>query len=571
MKNKCRNFFFRAVIILSFFFLAPQKINSQENSASNPASYPSSEVTTQVPQEVTTQTPPAQEEEAPAQEPTAPETPQETTWQKDSPPATEKELAEVLNNFNFAELFNHIIGNRYSSHGCVHLSPTSIYILYSTLPVGTTLVIQPYNVVFDEKGLANVPYLETLAKNEGDLKKLKDKFKNPKDIRIEALPRSEKWILYFKDKPLAQFDISTGPSESYFMFLGKDEAGNYQYDELEAGPTSPGSYQIVYLTDYLYAPSYRDTTIIPQGALIKKIDGKWFFEKDKKWYACPVPVADDLERLIKNEDTDYYYYDIVYDQVKTFFECRWSSHDFGKYVIGWRSPTDVLSDEVAHTNGILVKEQIDLAKDLSLLIFDALNVDDDFDLLISRHPNFSLYKNYAEFLKTPDRFRANEELVLYKLYTGWLIFPEEEKLVEPGIFAAFSLLQTLDKEKWTLTESENFELIKIGAAQKQDEKYIYDLKKIRGILAYVKKNKTGVEKFAFWFNYLKENWPRFAPLKEIFIRYLKTKPEMSDKLKQNVIFQLIRARADFKTLTPLLIQDITQKETEKSNSDKIYE
>ena len=453
----------------------------------------------------------------------------------------------------------------------MHLSPTSIYILYSILPVKATLIIQPYHVVIDEGALENVPYLESLVKNDDDLKRLKEKLKNSQAVRIEAIPRSEKWILYFKNKPLAQFDISTGPSEPYFMFLGKDETGNYQYDELEAGPTTPGTYQIAYFTDYFYAPSYRDTTIIPQGALIKKIEDKWMFEKDKKCASCPKPVADDLERLAKKESYDYYYYDIVHNNDNSFFECRWSAHDFGKLVVGWAWPSGTISNEVAHTNGLLIKEQFDLIKDLSVLLVDSLNVDDDFDLLTSRHANFSMYKNYAEFLKTPDRFRANEELVLYKLYSGWLIFPEEQKITEPGIFAAFKLLQNLYREKWSLTEEENQELIKIGAARKEGEKYIYEMAKIRGILAYIKKNKTGVEKFAFWYNYLKDNWENLSPIRGIFIRYFQNKPEIEARLQQNIIFQLIRCRTDFKIITADFIKEIIKEEKAKLDSNLIYE
>jgi hypothetical protein len=301
------------------------------------------------------------------------------------------------------------------------------------------------------------------------------------------------------------------------------------------------------------------------------MEDKWYFEKDKKWFLCPQPVGADLDRLAKKEPYDYYYNDIIHDDKNFFFECHWSAHDFGKYVIGWTYPSGTMSNEVAHSNGLLIKEQLDLVKDLSGIITDSLAMDDDFDLLVSRHTNFSMYKNYADFLKAPDRFRANEELVLYKLYSGWLIFPEEQKLIDPGVLAGLKLLQNFDKEKWLLSEEENQALISIGAATKENDKITYNLARLRGIMAYVKKNKTGVEKFSFWYNYLKEIWPDMSPVRDICKRYFLGKPEINEKLQQKIIFQLIRSRNNFKVLTPELIKETIKKEAEKLNSGLIYE
>lgn len=486
--------------------------------------------------------------------------------------APDEAMVSLLNGYNFANLFSEILGNRYVSHGCFHLSPACIYILYNILPKGCVIKTEPYNIAYDKSRLTDVPYLVSLVSSEDDLAKLKKKLANARDVSIVALPASDKWLLYYKKELFAQFDISAGPAQPVLNYLGRNDDGRPEYDDLTASPTRSGTYRISYFGDYFFAPDYRDTTIIPQGAYIRSVGGAWKFEKNNKLWDCPTVVQEDLDKVSAQKPYNYYYYDIVRDSSGRLVECKWSAHDFGKYVIGWVDESKVMANEVAHTNGVLIKEQLDLVKDLAnLLVLSAKFKEEDFDTLIFRNQRFATFQRYAAFLEAPDRFKSNPDLVLYKLSRNWLIYPDEESMIDPGIKTALKVLDIYEAGNFDLSPVENNSLINIGACDYLNDQFVYNIKRINGIRYYLKKYRVAVDKFAYWYDTLKANWDSFLPLAEVAGTYFQVRGIDNSELQQKILYQLIVRRTNFQKIDAAALLAVEKEELEKIASGLTYE
>ncbi|KPJ66885.1 hypothetical protein AMJ44_07745, partial [candidate division WOR-1 bacterium DG_54_3] len=71
------------------------------------------------------------------------------------------ESLKTINSFSWAKWFDQTLGFIYDSHGCLHFSPSDVFLLYKTIPAGIPLKIKKYQLKKNEPPfpIEKVPYL----------------------------------------------------------------------------------------------------------------------------------------------------------------------------------------------------------------------------------------------------------------------------------------------------------------------------------------------------------------------------------------------------------------------------
>src|SRR4030042_1967535 len=68
------------------------------------------------------------------------------------------EAVDYLNSMNWAKLFEDHLGDLYNSHGCLHFTPSNIYLLTKTIAPGTPLTIKGYGETELPPAYQKAPY-----------------------------------------------------------------------------------------------------------------------------------------------------------------------------------------------------------------------------------------------------------------------------------------------------------------------------------------------------------------------------------------------------------------------------
>ena len=89
------------------------------------------------------------------------------------------ESLDLINGRHWAKYLDDLLGYPYDSHGCLHFTPSDIYILYQTLPDGIPLTIKKYKLGRNEPpfNVDKIPYLIDMTKTVEALDRHRATFK----------------------------------------------------------------------------------------------------------------------------------------------------------------------------------------------------------------------------------------------------------------------------------------------------------------------------------------------------------------------------------------------------------
>lgn len=425
---------------------------------------------------------------------------------------------------NWGNLVEELLVDKLYSHGCLHVSPQIVRILYDIVPPGTEVEIKEYGENPPE-GSAKIPHLLSCVVSAGSLAQAQKAFARPGNLKLTAYPGPGLLILSYKGQPYAWAGFRPGFPQTSQMYMGHAN-GQPVFDKYYLTRTVPGLYWMSYYTDYLQASYYPLTTSLPYGARLLRAKSGWVYRTKDQERAVPREIEQDLNRPA--EERQFEYFEEKKDQNGQLTSVRWGNHDYGVYVLGFSDANGVLNQDLIYAPGLLINIQRKIVHDLVSLITSAsadlvklaqVLPDRRRDLLFYNYANNPTASQYIR--KTQ---KEKEYYAYYKLYRGLSLDGAERKLVLPLFFAA---LTYLNKGPGYLTKEETKSLVDLGAAVRQDDKVIYDEKKIRGIYYNLAEIGNQVETGARRWAALKQNWPiLLAYRRQVQERYGKDDPKL---------------------------------------------
>jgi len=433
---------------------------------------------------------------------------------------------KTMNSTSWVDYFEDFLGYIYDSHGCLHFTPSDIYLIYRTIPAGIPLSVKKYKLKENEPPfpMEKVPYLKDRISSPSDIEKQALTFRNYK-TEIEVYPSLDLLLIKVNGYPYAKIKALAGLPYEYLMAYSVKKGEPIEWDPMLWTPTDPGKYKVLRVTDHYLSSAYYQNTIVPFGAWIRKIDGKWVYQKNGKWYALPAHVAADLARA--DEDRIYHYFDVNLDSQRKVIAARYAGHDFGKYVLLWTRDGKNHYPEMGYAVGELVFEQIILVKDLVHIL--TLPGADDFDHCVSRNANFIFYKGLYEFVNSRGKIALGSNKVppefysYYKLFKGWELTKNDHYLMDPRAVKAFreykeNRLPRDKKARWQAL----------------------------GLYNYLRANSLIIDKQAHWYGKIKEDWDLFRELRAKLRQDFERMGVLSLENRQNILEGWFLARLEFR-------------------------
>lgn len=438
------------------------------------------------------------------------------------------ESLKLINSTNWVKWFDETLGYIYDSHGCLHFTPTDIYLLYKTIPPGIPLNISKYKLKKNEPpfSLSKVKYLSDRTKTQDDIKKHAQMFKAYK-TELLVYPSLNLLVVMVNGYPYAKVDALAGPPYNFLMAYDVQKGKPVQWDFMLSTPTDPGNYKVLRVTDHYLSSAYYKNTIVPFGAWIKKLNGKWVYQKKGKWYKLPDNVVADLAKLASQRM--YNYFDVSIDSKAKVVAARYAGHDFGKYVLLWTTNGKSHYPEMGYAAGELVYEQITLIKDLVHLLTVAST--DDLDSVIAQNENFTFYKGLYTFKDSKGKVIASKVnkamLSYYKLFKGMELVKNDHYLMDPRVVKAFK-------------EYKENRLPRNKAARR----------KALGLYQYLRINSLIIDKQAGWYGRVKKDWELFKKLRINLRKDFDQMGVLALENRQNIIENWLNDRLKFKQVGP---------------------
>ena len=442
--------------------------------------------------------------------------------------AQEYESVAAINAKDWVKYFDDLLGYRYDSHGCLHFSPSDIYLLYKTIPPGVPLEIKHYVLKKNDPPfvLEGVAFLSDKTAAPDDINKHALTFKNyPTELIF--YPSLNLLVILVNGFPYAKVNALAGPPYDFLMAFDVKKDGPIQWDFMLSTPTDPGKYTFLKPTDHYLSSAYYKNTVVPFSAWIEKIKGTWSYQKNGRWYKAPENVAADLERPA--EDRIYNYYDINLDQKGKVSAARYAGHDFGKYVLLWTADGKNRYPEMGYAAGELVFEQIILVKDLVDLL--TASDEDDFETCVSENADFTFYKELSEFKrssgqKIPDKGNRTA-YSYYKLFNRFKLSAEDRRLIDQRLIKA-------------LDEYRENRLPRNREARAQT----------LGLYNYLRVNSLVLDKQAHWYDQINDDWEFFRELRVKLRQDFDKMGILSQANRQNIIEGWLNDRLEFKPISP---------------------
>ncbi|MBU0686727.1 MAG: L,D-transpeptidase [Candidatus Margulisbacteria bacterium] len=439
--------------------------------------------------------------------------------------AAEKyESISLINNTDWVTYFDDLLGDPYDSHGCLHFTPSDIYLLVKTIPNGIPLRIKNYYLKKNDPPfpVQKVPYFSSLIKAPEDVNKHAAAFKARK-TEIVVYPSLNRLFIMIDDAPYAQVKAKAGPPYDFLMAFAVIQGRPIEWDAMLSTPTDPGDYTILRSTDHYISSTYYNNTIVPFGAWIMQKQGVWSYQKGDKWYKLPQHIIYDIN--FPADQREYNYYDISQDASGKVVAARFAGHDFGKYVLLWTKDGKNHYPEMGYAAGELLYEQIVLIKDL--VHITTLPGPDDFDYCVSKNENFRFYKDLYEFVeskgKTSSSKVAPQLLSYYKLYNGISLTVKDQELIDPRVEKSFK-------------EYKENRLPRNQLARQQ----------ALGLYYYLQLNDTLIRKYAHWYEKVKKDWQLWKFLREKSRQDFEEMGILSVENRQNVMEEWLSNRLEFK-------------------------
>lgn len=435
---------------------------------------------------------------------------------------------KLINSTNWVSWFDQALGYVYDSHGCLHFTPTDIYLLYKTIPAGIPLTVNKYKLKDGDPPfvISKVPYFADKTKSQADIKKHAQTFKAYK-TELFVYPSLNLLVIMVKGYPYAKVKALAGLPYDFLMAFGVAKNKPIQWDFMLSTPTDPGNYQVLRVTDHYLSSAYYQNTVIPFGAWIKKLKGRWVYQKNSKWFKVPDNVVADLAR--SEEQRIYNYYDVNLDQKGKIVAARYAGHDFGKYVLLWTKDGKTHYPEMGYAAGELVYEQIVLIKDLVHLL--TLSSTDDFDSVIAQNDNFTFYQELYEFKtskgKTIPKKGAPVLYSYYRLFNGLTLTATDQKLMDSRVVKAFK-------------EYKDNRLPRNKKARYQ----------ALGLYNFLKVNSLIIDKQAGWYGKVKQDWELIKKLRISLRQDFDQMGVLAQANRQNIVERWLNDRLEFKQIGP---------------------
>lgn len=451
-------------------------------------------------------------------------------------------IVPALNEYNFGILLNEILGDLYKSHGCLHASPRNMLFLYELLPLNSRVIIHPYTAKLSEETSRQVPYLAELVNFREDLERLRQEFSLTAEVRVEVYPETGYWLLYRKEEPVAKLQVRGGPRSRMYMVQGRDKQGRPIFEPNLAYPTTPGNFFVWRkVTDYV-SNIYRETTLVPQGGLIRKSDKGWIFQDAKgNWRPLTKMIAEDLKH--PPEERAYNYYDVLKDASGEVVEMKWGSHPFGRYAIITSVDRKTMHPELIHSSGDLIIEERSLVDDLIKIMTAPA---DELDDCLAESPHFELYRACYEFVQNPLGTQRLETIdqANYKLYYGLKLNTTEAAVLPVDVVIADKILRGKP-----LTAAERGTMVSLGIARDRGGKFTPNMEKILGLQFDAYQYVVTIEKFAHHYEVLKKHWPQLVGLRRALLADFNDFAVRNPQLFHNFMRELMLKRNNLERLS----------------------
>lgn len=431
-----------------------------------------------------------------------------------------------LNSDNLAIRFEKYLGYLYESQGCLHFTPSDIYLLTQIIPKGTPLDIRPYSDNAADVGTDNIRFLNELVNSKEDIDKIKQALKST-ETKLIVYPSREKLVIKIGGAPFAQVRLLAGVQNNLRLPIYIEKGGPIIWDPMVSGPTDPGDYKILASVRNYKSNNYRQNTIIPFGAIIKLENGVWIFDNGDKWLPAPKNVVNDL--LLPNNEKNYNYYDILTDNSGKTVSLRWGSNDFGKYVLLWTTDGRNYYPEMGYAEGELLYEQSLFVEDLAKIL--TYQGSDDFEELAAKNENFVFYKAMNEFIESGGTARSplidEANAAYFKLFNGMPLSSQDYSYMDNRVIDAYKKIK-------------NGELPFLWISREET----------RGLYQFLKLNSMVFKKFAGFYKNTKDEWEFWKGIRQSIRDDFKRLNILSIKNQKDITEYLINARLEFRYLSP---------------------
>jgi hypothetical protein len=398
------------------------------------------------------------------------------------------ESLSIINAKNWAAYIGDHLGYLYDSHGCLHFTPSDIYLLTQTVPKGIPLKIFAYGQKTLPAGYSAAPYFHDLANFSSDVSSYSVMFEQSQ-TRLAVYPGLGRLFIVVNDSPFAQVKTRPGPEQFYLqenMITRQTISSDFSINT----PTDAGDYTVLRSTSHYVSPTYYDITVIPFGAWIEKQGDKWVFQDGKKWYQLPRVIGTDLNQPYGQQDNNYY--DINLNSNGKITAARWGNNDFGKYALLWTKDGESSYPELGYCEGQVLFEQVMLIKQLSELL--TAPGSDSLEARLAGNEDFRVYRDVYDFLASSGKVQpASLDPVscsYVRLFHGWRLSPDDQDNFNREALKAFR-----DYRADQLPANEN------------------QRRRVLGFYVYVRDTAWTFDKWAGWYTMVKDDWLFFSDLR----------------------------------------------------------
>ena len=441
-------------------------------------------------------------------------------------PGQTYESINLINSTNWAKYFSGLLGYLYDSHGCLHFTPSDIYLLAKTLPSGIPLTIKAYGINKPPKEYEKAPLFNLSTNSAENVHYYTNIFKSY-PTRLVLFPSTGQLFILINDQPYLQVRTRPGPSENYRMVLKIEKDEPIAWDFTSNTPTDPGDYIILGGIDHYLSNLYRQNTIVPFDGLIRKRGNYWSFQDEGNWFPLPQHIINDLR--LPADERDYDYYNVVLDKSGKVTSARWGSNDFGKYALLWSKDGKNRYPELGYAEGLLQFEQTILVKDLAAIATSP--GPDQIDNCIANNLNFTLYKKIYEFVASSGEVISNDlaptACAYYKLFNDIKLTASDRQQLDPRAVAAF----------------DNYRQHRLSRNPAGREKEL-------GLYTYIKEYDLAFRKQAHWYEQIKLDWTFWAGLRALLRQDLAALNITSTDKRKALVENWLNDRLVFKLALP---------------------
>jgi hypothetical protein len=398
------------------------------------------------------------------------------------------ESLSIINAKNWAAYIDDHLGYLYDSHGCLHFTPSDIYLLTQTIPKGIPLKIWGYGRKTLPADYAAAPYFRDLADTGSDVRKYSALFGQNR-TRLEVYPGLGRLFILVNDRPLAQVKTRPGPEQFYLqenMVTRQTVSSDFSINT----PTDAGDYKILRSTSHYISPTYYVITIVPFGAWIEKQGDNWVFQDGEKWYQLPRAIGADLDQPYGRQDNNYY--DVNLNGQGEITSARWGNNDFGKYALLWTKDGRNSYPELGYCEGQVLFEQVTLIRQLSDLL--TAPGADSLEALVAGNEDFRVFRDVYDFIASSGAVQpASLDPVscsYVRLFRGWRLSATDQANFNREALKAFRDYKADD----------------LPAGESQRRRAV-------GFYIYVRDMAWTFDKWAGWYTMVRDDWTFFRDLR----------------------------------------------------------